>query len=70
MLLKGIEDLLAGRCSTRRLDELSALGETMKLASKCGLGQTSPNTFLSLVGDFRNEILGRVEIDKPKDVLS
>ena len=36
-----------------------ALGETMQLSSKCGLGQSSPNAFLSIVKNFSDEILGR-----------
>ena len=28
----------------------------MQIASKCGLGQTSPNIFLSIVQHFREEI--------------
>ena len=68
LLLEGIEDLLAGRCSTRRLTELAGLSEAMKLASKCGLGQTSPNTFLSLIDHFRHEILGRAERNAVRDV--
>jgi [NiFe] hydrogenase diaphorase moiety large subunit len=31
----------------------------MQIASKCGLGQSSPNAFLSIVKHFRHEILGR-----------
>jgi [NiFe] hydrogenase diaphorase moiety large subunit len=58
-LLKGAEALKEGTLSTRELEELRALGETMKVASKCGLGQSSPNAFLSIVKNFRNEILGR-----------
>ena len=55
----------ASRCSSaaraRRptCSELLALGETMQLASKCGLGQSSPNAFLSIVKHFQDEILGR-----------
>jgi len=59
LLLQGIDDLIAGRCSTGRLAELVRLGETMRSASKCGLGQTSPSTLLSLVDHFKGEILGR-----------
>jgi len=58
-LLEGVELLEAGRCSMRYLNELCALGETMQLASKCGLGQSSPNAFLSIVCNFREEIMGR-----------
>lgn len=58
-LLEGIERLEEGRCSMDSLRELCALGEVMQLASKCGLGQSSPTAFLSIVEHFRDEILGR-----------
>lgn len=58
-LLEGVEMLRDGKCSMAYLRELSALGETMQLASKCGLGQSSPNAFLSVVKNFRDEIMGR-----------
>lgn len=58
-LLEGVEQLLAGTCSMTDLNELCALGETMQLSSKCGLGQSSPNAFLSVVKHFRDEIMGR-----------
>ena len=58
-LLGGIEMLEEGRCSTGYLAELTQLGEIMQLASKCGLGQSSPNAFLSIVEHFRDEIMGR-----------
>jgi len=59
-LLEGVERLQAGRCSMAYLDELCALGETMQVASKCGLGQSSPTAFLSIVEHFREEIMGRM----------
>ena len=58
-LLEGIEKLERGACTMTYLDELKALGETMQLSSKCGLGQSSPTAFLSIVEHFRDEILGR-----------
>lgn len=58
-LLEGVKMLQNGECSTKYLSELCALGETMQLASKCGLGQSSPNAFLSIVKNYRNEIMGR-----------
>ncbi len=58
-LLEGVELLQAGRCSMAYLGELCALGETMQVASKCGLGQSSPCAFLSVVEHFREEIMGR-----------
>lgn len=58
-LREGIEMLEDGRCSAAYLAELTKLGEVMQLASKCGLGQSSPNAFLSVVEHFRDEIMGR-----------
>lgn len=57
-LLEGLEKLEAGTCSMKYLDELCALGETMQIASKCGLGQSSPNAFLSIVKNFKDELIG------------
>ncbi len=61
-LREGVELLSEGRCSMRYLQELCALGETMQAASKCGLGQSSPNAFLSIVKHFKDEIMGRVSV--------
>jgi [NiFe] hydrogenase diaphorase moiety large subunit len=58
-LLEGVEKLYQGTCSTKYLSELCALGETMQIASKCGLGQSSPNAFLSIVKNFKDELTGR-----------
>ncbi|HLO67623.1 MAG TPA: NADH-ubiquinone oxidoreductase-F iron-sulfur binding region domain-containing protein [Holophaga sp.] len=59
-LLEGLEKLRAGTCSMAYLKELCQLGETLQVASKCGLGQSSPNAFLSVVEHFRDEIMGRI----------
>ena len=58
-LLEGVEMLEKGECSVRYLKELEALCDVMKDSSKCGLGQTSPNAFLSIVENFKAEILYR-----------
>jgi [NiFe] hydrogenase diaphorase moiety large subunit len=58
-LLEGVELLKEGRCSMAYLQELCALGDTMQIASKCGLGQSSPSAFLSVVKNFREELMGR-----------
>jgi len=58
-LLEGVELLQRGECSVAYLKELLALGETMQVASKCGLGQSSPNAFISIVTNFGDEIMGR-----------
>jgi [NiFe] hydrogenase diaphorase moiety large subunit len=59
-LLKGLEMLEKGECSSSYLNELIKLGQTIQIASKCGLGQSSPTAFLSIVENFKNELLGRV----------
>lgn len=61
-LLEGVELLREGTCSMKYLRELCSLGETMQLASKCGLGQSSPNAFLSIVTNFQDEIMGRTDL--------
>jgi [NiFe] hydrogenase diaphorase moiety large subunit len=58
-LLEGVELLRQGRCSMQYLRQLCSLGRSMQLASKCGLGQSAPNAFLSIVEHFEDEILGR-----------
>ena len=60
-LLEGLHMLKHGTCSMTYLKELCSLGETMQLASKCGLGQSAPNALLSVVTHFQHEILGRTE---------
>ncbi|MFC1568710.1 NAD(P)H-dependent oxidoreductase subunit E [bacterium] len=59
-LLEGLELLEKGECSSSYLNELIKLAHTIQIASKCGLGQSSPTAFLSIVEHFKNELLGRV----------
>lgn len=54
-LLEGIRMLKKGVCSASRLAALTALAETMQLASRCGLGQSSPNIFLDVIHHYPNE---------------
>jgi [NiFe] hydrogenase diaphorase moiety large subunit len=58
-LLECVRMLKAGTCSASYLREIVRLGESIHLASKCGLGQSSGNVFLSIVEHFREEIMGR-----------
>ena len=59
VLLAGVEKLERGCCSYNYLRELRGLGETMRLASKCGLGQSAANAFMSITEHFSAEVLGR-----------
>jgi [NiFe] hydrogenase diaphorase moiety large subunit len=53
LMLNKIEDILHGRGMPSDLDYLDQLAKTVKVTSRCGLGQTSPNPVLSLLKNFR-----------------
>jgi [NiFe] hydrogenase diaphorase moiety large subunit len=56
-LLKGIEKVKKGEVKSTYLTELMKLADSMKIAAKCGLGQSVGNAFKSIVGNFREEII-------------
>lgn len=56
-LLKGVEMVKKGEAKSTYLNELVKLADTMKIASKCGLGQSVGNAFRSIVENFREEII-------------
>ncbi len=56
-LLKGIEAVKRGDKNPGYLDDLKKLAKTMKVAAKCGLGQSVANPFISIVSNFREEII-------------
>jgi [NiFe] hydrogenase diaphorase moiety large subunit len=58
-LLEGVRLLQRGKCSNRYLNDLVSLSETIRLTSKCGLGQASPNVVVALNEHFKEEILAR-----------
>lgn len=56
-LKKGIEAIKKGEKSAHYLDTLQKLADTMKVSSKCGLGQSVANSFSSIVDNFREEMI-------------
>ncbi len=56
-LLKGIEAVKKGERKPAYLEELKKLALTMKVAAKCGLGQSVANPFNSIIDNFREEII-------------
>jgi [NiFe] hydrogenase diaphorase moiety large subunit len=56
-LLKGVEKVKKGEAKSVYLNELVKLADTMKIASKCGLGQSVGNAFRTIVENFREEII-------------
>ncbi len=58
-LLEGVEMLKDGICTDTYLEELKGLANTMQVASKCGLGQSSSVALMSILEHFGDEIHGR-----------
>ena len=58
-LLEGVELIEKGQYTFSHINKLKDLGRTMQLASKCGLGQSSPNPFISILENFNDEIFNR-----------
>jgi len=59
VLLEGVEKMEKGECSMSYLQELLELGVSMQISSKCGLGQSSPNPFISILTHFQHEIFSQ-----------
>ncbi len=55
-LLEGVEMIENGTYTFGYINKLKDLGKTMQVASKCGLGQSSPNSFISILENFKDEI--------------
>ncbi len=58
-MLEAVKLLKAGACPPEFLKNVKELAGTMQVASKCGLGQTSPSAFLSILEGFGDEIHNR-----------
>jgi [NiFe] hydrogenase diaphorase moiety large subunit len=56
-LLKGVEKVKKAEAKSTYLTELTKLADSMKIAAKCGLGQSVGNAFKSIVGNFKEEII-------------
>lgn len=55
-LLEGVDKIIRGDYTFSYINTLKDLGKTMQVASKCGLGQSSPNSFISILDNFKDEI--------------
>ena len=58
-LLEGVKMIERGEYTFSYIRQLKELARTMQLASKCGLGQSSPNPFISILENFKDEIFNR-----------
>ncbi|MBU4304029.1 MAG: dehydrogenase [Candidatus Omnitrophica bacterium] len=55
VLLEAVDALERGQCSKEYLKDVVNLTETMQIAAKCGLGQSCPNAFVSIINNFKEE---------------
>jgi [NiFe] hydrogenase diaphorase moiety large subunit len=55
-LLEGVIKMREGDYTFSYINTLKDLGRTMQVASKCGLGQSSPNAFIYILENFKEEI--------------
>ncbi len=61
LLRDRVSKILQGKGEPTDLDYLKELGETIKIASRCGLGQTSANPVLTTLKNFRPIYEARVK---------
>lgn len=61
LLRQGLQKILKGKGEPADLDYLKDLGETIKMTSRCGLGQTSANPVLTSLAKFRALYEARVK---------
>ena len=54
-MLEIVERITEGQGKLEDIDTLETLGETIKISSLCGLGQSAPNPVLSTIHYFRDE---------------
>jgi len=55
LLKERLDKILDGRGDASDLDYLKELGDTVKITSRCGLGQSSPHPVLTTLAKFRPE---------------
>ena len=63
-MLQSLEAISRGDADIDELDKLECLGDHIKKASLCGLGQTAPNPILTTIKNFRQEYLEHINNKK------
>jgi NADH:ubiquinone oxidoreductase subunit F (NADH-binding)/NAD-dependent dihydropyrimidine dehydrogenase PreA subunit/(2Fe-2S) ferredoxin len=63
-LLRMLTEITEGRGSLEDLETIRRIGDTMKKASLCGLGQTAPNPALTTLDSFMDEYLAHIRDHK------
>ena len=52
VMLKMLDKIIEGKGSSKDLEELERVCNTVKMMSRCGLGQTAPNPILTTMKNF------------------
>ncbi|MGE3273661.1 MAG: NAD(P)H-dependent oxidoreductase subunit E [Vicinamibacterales bacterium] len=63
LLLKSLEKIMVGNGTSKDLEAIQGLGRMVKMASRCGLGQTAPNPLLTTLEHFPEVYAGSVRTD-------
>jgi [NiFe] hydrogenase diaphorase moiety large subunit len=63
LLLKQLEKIMIGNGTLKDLEDIKHLGAMVKTASRCGLGQTSPNPLLTSLENFNAYFKSKVRPD-------
>ena len=63
-VLNILTEITEGRGNAAQIEQLNKIGDTMRRASLCGLGQTAPNPVLSTLRFFGDEYRAHVEEKK------
>ncbi len=63
LMKQKLEEILEGKGEKSDIAYLQELGETVKVTSRCGLGQTSPNPVLSTIKNFAEVYDGLLKED-------
>jgi NADH:ubiquinone oxidoreductase subunit F (NADH-binding)/Pyruvate/2-oxoacid:ferredoxin oxidoreductase delta subunit len=63
-LLNLLTDITEGRGQPEQLEQMQQIGDTMKKASLCGLGQTAPNPVLTTLRYFEDEYRAHIKDHK------
>ncbi len=63
LLVRALEKIMVGNGTLADIDGIRSLGKMIKTASRCGLGQTSPNPLLTTIEDFTDVYTAKVRKD-------
>ena len=64
LLRRKLDKIISGKGTAKDLTDLESWGRIIKIMSRCGLGQTSPNPILTTLQNFRHLYEAKIRHDK------